>query len=78
MHHRRSFSATVAVPTQRLSHAFGGPATPSSHMSVVSVVIVDLPKTPGHRLSGNNDPSPHGDTGKETMEIDDNDLGHLS
>ena len=32
----------------------------------------------GHELGGNKTPSPQGAKGKDAMEIDDNDLGHLS
>ena len=67
--------------TQRLNHALGDPAAPSTHTSVVSVVssVTDpLAKLSGHGLSGNKPPSPQGAKGKETIEIDDNDLGHLS
>jgi len=68
---------TVPAPTQRLSHALGGPAAPSRHMSAVSAVTAPLAKSCGHGLSGNQSPSPQGTKGKEAMEIDDNDLGHL-
>jgi len=45
---------------------------------VVSTVTTPLAKSPGHRLSGNKTPSPQGYKGKEAMEFDDDDLGHLS
>ena len=68
----------VPVPTQRLSHALGGTAAPSSmHMSVVAPVTALLAKSSDHELSGNKPPSPQGAKGTEAMEIDDNDLRHL-
>jgi hypothetical protein len=47
-------------------------------MSVPSPVTAPLAKSSGHGRSENKPPSPQGATGKEAMEIDDNDLGHLS
>jgi len=38
----------VPPPTQRLSHALGGPADPSRHMSVASSVTTPLAKPTGH------------------------------
>jgi len=64
--------------TQRLSHALGDPTPPSRHMSVASPVTAPLSKSSGHGRSGNKSPSLQGVKGKEAMEIDDNDLGHLS
>jgi len=69
---------TVPAPTQRLSHALGGTAAPSRNISVVAPVTAPLAKSSGHGLDGNKSPSPHGAKSKEAMEIDDNDLGHLS
>ena len=69
---------TVPAPTQRLSHALGGTAAPSRNMSVVAPVTAPLAKSSGHGLGDNRPPSPQGAKGKEAMEIDDNDLGHLS
>jgi len=68
----------VGAPTQRLSHALGGSAARSRNMSVVSPVTAPLAQSSGHRLGGNKSPSSQGAKGKEAMEIDDNDLGHLS
>jgi len=51
---------TVPAPTQRLSHAFGGPADPSRHMSVASSVTTRLAKSRGHGLGGNKSLSPQG------------------
>jgi len=47
-------------------------------MSVASPVATPLAQSSGHELGGNKSPSPQGAKGKEVMEIDDNDLGHLS
>jgi len=47
-------------------------------MSVPSPVTAPLAKSSGHGRSENKPPSPQGTTGKEAMEIDDNDLGHLA
>ena len=47
-------------------------------MSVASPVTTPLVQSSGHELDGNKSPSPQGAKGKEAMEIDDNDLGHLS
>ena len=69
---------TVPAPTQRLSHALGGTAAPSRNVSVPSPVTAFLTKASGHGRGGNKSPSPQGAKGKEAMEIDDNDLGHLS
>jgi len=69
---------TVPVPTQRLNHAFGGPPPPSRHMSVASSVTTPLEKSSGHERGDNRSPSPQGAKGKDAMEIDGNDLGHLS
>jgi len=68
---KTSYLATASALTQRLSHALGGPATPSRHMSAVSAVTGPLPKSPGHGLSGNKVPSPHRDKDKNAMETDD-------
>ena len=68
----------VTSPTQRLSHALGGPAARSRHMSVVAPVSAPLAQSSGHGLGVNKSPSSQGAKGKEAMEIDDNDLGHLS
>jgi len=68
----------VAAPTQRLSHALGGPTAPSRHMFVASSVTTPLAKSSSHERGGNKFPSPQGAKGKEAMEIDGNDLGHLS
>jgi len=68
----------VPPPTQRLSHALRAPADPSRHMSIASLVTTPLEQSSGHGLGGNKSPSPQGTKGKEAMEIDDNDLGHLS
>jgi len=67
----------VAAPTQRLSHALGGSAAPSRNMSVVAPVTAPLAQSSGHGLGGNKPPSPQGAKGKDVMEIDNNDLGHL-
>jgi len=67
----------VTPPTQQLSHALGDPADPSRHMSVPSPVTTPLAQSSGHGLSGNKSPSPQGDKGKEPMETDNNDRGHL-
>ena len=48
----------VPPPTQRLSHALGGPASPSRNMSVVAPVTDPLAKSSGYRLGGNKTPSP--------------------
>ena len=69
---------TVPAPTQRLNHALGGPASPSRNTSVVVPVTTPLAKSSGHGLGTNKSPSPQGANGKEAMEIDDNDLEHLS
>ena len=37
-----------------------------------------LTKSPGHRLSGNKAPSPQGDKGKKSMEIDEASIGKLA
>ena len=68
----------VAAPTQRLSHALGGPADPLRLMSVASPLTVPLAKSSDHGRVGNTTPCPQGAKGKEVMEIDRNDLGHLS
>jgi len=101
----------VPPPTLRRSHALGGPAPPSRHVSVASSVTTplamtsrshrgssflcsflcdnscnrgsyrgpdDFAKSSGHGHSGNRSPSPQGAKGKEAMELDGNDLGHLS
>jgi len=65
------------APTQRHSNALRGPATPSRHLSVVGPVTTPLAKSSGHGLSGNKPTSPQGAKGKEALEIDDNELGHL-
>jgi len=64
--------ATVPAPTQRISHALGGPAPPSRHMSVVSSVTTPLTKSFGHGRGGNRSPSgsPQGAKDKEAKEID--------
>ena len=67
----------VPPPTQRLSHALGGLADPSRHMSVVSSVTTPLEKSSGQGRGDNRSPSPQGTKGKEAMEVDDNGLGHL-
>ena len=41
---------TVPAPTQRLNHAFEGPADPSRHMPVASSVTTPLAKSSGHGL----------------------------
>ena len=64
----------IPVPTQRLSHALGGPDTPLRNMSVFEPVTAPLAKSSGHRLGGNKSLSPQGAKGKEAMEIGDNDL----
>jgi len=66
---------TVPAPTQPLSHALGGPATPARNMSVVASVTVPLAQSSGHDLGGNRSPSPQDAKGKEAMGIDGNDLG---
>jgi len=38
----------------------------------------DFAKSSGHGRGGNRSPSPQGAKGKEAMELDGNDLGHLS
>ena len=68
----------VPPPTQRLSHALGSPADPSRHTSVASSVTTPLAKPTGHGRGVNKSPCPQGAKGKEAMEIDNNDLGHLS
>jgi len=68
----------VPAPTQRLSHALGGPAPPSRHMSVSAPVTAPLAKSSGHGRGSIKSSSPQGAKGKEAMEIDDNDLGHMS
>ena len=67
----------VPAPTQRLSHALGGPAPPSRHMSVASSVTATLAKSSGHRHGNNKSPSPQCAKNKEPMETDNNVLGHL-
>jgi len=47
-------------------------------MSVASSVTTPLAKSSGRGHGGNRSLSPQGAKGKETMEIDANDLGHLS
>jgi len=47
-------------------------------MSVASSVTAPLAKSSGHGRGGNRSPSPQGAKGKEAMEIDGNDLWHLS
>jgi len=47
-------------------------------MSVASSVTTALEKSSGHERGDNRSPSPQGAKGKEAMEIDGNDLGHLS
>jgi len=69
---------TVPAPTQRLNHALGGPASPSRNTSVVVPVTTHLAKSSGHGLGANKSPSTQGAKGEEPMEIDDNDLEHLS
>jgi len=68
----------VAAPTQRLSHVLGGSAAPSRNMPVASSVTTPQAKSSGHGRGSNRSPSPEGAKGKEAMEIDGNDLGHLS
>jgi len=68
----------IPAPTQRLSHALGGPAAPSRNMSVVAPVTAPLAKSSIHGLGSNKSPSSQGAKGKEAMEMKDNDLGHLS
>jgi len=46
-------------------------------MPAVSAVTAPLLKSSSHGPSGNKSPSPQGNKGKEAMEIDDIDLGHL-
>jgi len=46
-------------------------------MSVVAPVTAPLAQSSGHGLGGNKPPSPQGAKGKDVMEIDNNDLGHL-
>ena len=46
----------VAAPTQRLSHALGGPTAPSRHMSVASSVTTPLAKSSSHELVATNSP----------------------
>jgi len=46
-------------------------------MSVASPVTTPLGQSSGHGLGGNKSPSPQGDKGKEPMETDNNNLGHL-
>ena len=62
--------ATAPAPTQRLSHALGGPANPSRHMSAVSAVTGPLPKSPEHGFGGNNVSAPQLDKGKGVMVMD--------
>jgi len=47
-------------------------------MSVASSVTVPLAKPSDHGCGVNKSPCPQGAKGKEAMEIDDNELGHLS
>jgi len=47
-------------------------------MPVASSVTTPQAKSSGHGRGGNRSPSPEGAKGKEAMEIDGNDLGHLS
>jgi len=47
-------------------------------MSIAAPATAPLAKSSGHGLGGNKFSSPQGAKGKEAMEIDDNDLGHLS
>ena len=68
----------VAAPTQRLSDVLGGSAARSRNISVISPVTASLAQSSGHGLGGNKSPSSQGFKGKKAMEIEDNDLVHLS
>jgi len=46
-------------------------------MSVVAPVTTPLVKSSGHGLGGNTFSSPQGTKGKEAMETDNDDIGHL-
>jgi len=46
-------------------------------MSVASPVTAPLARSSGHGRDVNKSPSPQGAKGKETMQTNDNDLGHL-
>jgi len=62
---------TTAAGTQRLRHALGDPAAPSTHIPAVSAVTALLPKSPGYGLNCNKVLSPQRDKDKDVMETDD-------
>ena len=68
----------VPAPTQKLSHALGGPAAPSRHMPAVSAVPGPLPLPSGQGLNGTNALSVQDDTGKDFMEINDEHIENLT
>jgi len=57
----------VPAPIQRLSHALGGPAVPSRHMTAVYVVPVPLALPSGQGLSGSKSLSVQGVTSKDVI-----------
>ena len=68
----------VPAPTQRLSHALGGPAAPSRHIAGVSSVTAPVAWPSGQGMSGTTTLSAQGDTGKDVMEIDEKHIENLA